>query len=567
MLGLTLSACASSEKPATQWTTGIVAAADPRAVAAGTEILGKGGSATDAAIATMLVLGLVEPQSAGLGGGGFLLHYDAETRDVDAFDGRERAPTSATAALFLNEKGEPFSFPEAVASGRSIGTPALVPMLKLAHDQHGKLPWKALFAPAIRLADEGFVVSPRLAQSLASVTRWKALAQDPFARGYFYDAAGAPVAAGTLLKNPAYAATLRAIRDRGPAALQSGPIAEAIIAAVQRAPRPGVLTLQDLSGYAPRELEPVCGAYRRFRVCGMPPPSSGGVAVLSILGLYERARPDPEGARNVDDWHAFLWASRIAYADRDHYVADDQYVPVPTAALVDPRYLDHRARGIAPGAAPVALQPGDPSVVVPGPSFFKTWGRAITKDTPGTTHLTVVDRNGDAVSMTATVEGGFGSQRMAGGFILNNQLTDFSLRPELHGLPVANAPEGGKRPRSSMAPTILLEPDGSFYGAIGSPGGSSIIAYVAKAVIGAVDWGLPLDEAVALPNLVARGPVVQGETGDLPEGVEAALAARGWKFSPPRMEQSGLHGVRRTEGGWEGAADPRREGAVGVAAH
>lgn len=562
---LALAACASPPPPAPRATDGVgmVAAADPRAVDAGLEMLRKGGSATDAAIATMAVLGLVEPQSAGIGGGAFLLNYDRASKDIDAYDGRERAPMGATANLFLGADGKPLPYRDAVWSGLSTGAPSMIAMFEKAHADHGRLPWRDLFEPAIKLAEEGFIVAPRLAGLLQMMGPQSALKQDPVAGKYFYDANGAPLAVGARRTNPDYAATLRAIQERGARALQEGPIADAIIAQVQHAPRGGSMTHADLRNVTPRRLEPVCGPYRVYRVCGMGPPSSGAIATLSTLGLYERARPAPEGPSNVDDWSAYMWASRIAYADRDHYAADDQFVPVPTAALTDPRYLAVRAREIDVAKAPPAtLQPGDPSITVGGPSLLDRWGRDRTAEMAGTTHMSVVDGDGNAVALTATIESVFGSQRMAAGFLLNNQLTDFSLDPVKNGRPVANAPAPGKRPRSSMSPTIILDGDGRLYAVIGSPGGSAIIGYVTKTVIGVIDWKLPMQEAINLANITARTGVAATEVNRLPPGVADALTARGWTLRATQNEASGLHGIRITETGFDGGADPRREGVA-----
>lgn len=562
---LALAACSTPPAPAANPTAGVgmVAAADPRAVDAGLEMLKKGGSATDAAIATMAVLGLVEPQSAGIGGGAFLLNYDHTSKDIDAYDGRERAPMGATSNLFLGADGKPLGFRDAVWSGRSTGAPSMIAMLEKAHADHGRLPWRDLFEPAIKLADEGFIVQPRLAGLLQMMGPQSALKQDPVAGKYFYDANGAPLAVGARRTNPAYAATLRAIQEKGALALQEGAIAAEIIAQVRREPRPGSLRMADLRNVEPRKLAPVCGPYRGYRVCGMGPPSSGGMAVLSTLGLYERARPNPVGASSVDDWSAYMWASRIAYSDRDHYAADDQFVPVPTQALIDPRYLAVRAREIDVAKAPPALiPPGDPSITIGGPSLLDRWGRDRTNEPAGTTHLSVVDGAGNAVAMTATVESVFGSQRMAGGFLLNNQLTDFSLEPTKNGKPVANAPAAGKRPRSSMSPTIILDEDGRLYAVIGSPGGSAIIGYVTKTVIGVIDWKLPMQEAINLANITARTGVAATEVQRLPPGVADALTARGWTLRPTQNEASGLHGIRITPQGYDAGADPRREGVA-----
>ncbi len=545
---------------------GMVTAADPRAVAAGQAMLSAGGSATDAAIATMAVLGLVEPHSAGLGGGGFVMAYDPVKRQVSAYDGREKAPAGAAGDMFIGADGKPMNFREAVVSGKSVGTPSLIAMLKLAHDKHGKLPWAKLFDPAIKLADDGFVVSPRLNQMISFANGRGGLASAE-ARAYLLGADGKPLPVGTVLRNSDYAASLRAIARQGPRALSRGPIADAIVKSAQAGPVGGALSLADLRAYKPRAVTPVCGPYRGVRVCGFPPPSSGGSTVLQILSLYERVRPKPDGPGNADDWAAFLWASRLGYVDRDYYVADDEFVPVPTYGLIDAAYLNERAKLIdLTKAAPAQIAPGDPSKQVGGESLIGRWGSDGAFPTTGTTHLTVVDAAGGAVALTATVESIFGSQRMAGGFFLNNQLTDFALNPTLGGKPVANAVAPGKRPRSSMAPTIILGPERDLVGVIGSPGGSAIIAYVAKTVIGVVDWKQTMADAIALPNLVTRGAVVRTEMDKLDPEIARQLTARGWTLQPTTLETSGLHGVRiLPDGRLEGGADPRREGTAGGA--
>jgi gamma-glutamyltranspeptidase/glutathione hydrolase len=559
-----LGACASVPPANPAAGQGMVSSADPRASAAGVAMLEAGGTAADAAIATMLVLGLVEPQSAGLGGGAFLMSYDATTREIEAFDGREWAPAGASPDMFLLENGQPMPFREAVLSGRSVGTPSLIAMLHMVHGEHGSLPWSQLAEPAIRLAEGGFVVSERLHQMITFGAERGRLRDIPELRGYFFAADGAPMPVGTVIRNPAYAATLRAIAVEGPRAMTHGPIAEAIVAAAQAGPMGGTLTLEDLQAYQPRELDPVCGPYRAFTVCSMGPPSSGGIAVLSILGTYQTLRPDPEGPANADDWAAYLWASRLAYTDRDHYVGDDQFVPVPTLGLVDPRYLATRARlADLNTAAPATLGPGDPSTVVGGESLLNRWGRDRTNEVAGTTHLSVVDGAGNAISLTATVESIFGSQRYAAGFFLNNQLTDFSLEPSRFGGPVANAVAPRKRPRSSMAPVIMVDAQGRLRLVIGSPGGSGIIAYVSRAIIGHVDWGLSVQDAIAQPIMVAsRADGVRTEMQLLPAPIAESLVGRGWRLQPTTLEASGLHAIAVTPRGLEGGADPRREGAA-----
>ncbi|MBL8536221.1 MAG: gamma-glutamyltransferase family protein [Hyphomonadaceae bacterium] len=556
-----LTACATTSTPAPAPARGeaMVTAAHPLAVEAATEILREGGNAVDAAIAAELVLGLVEPQSSGIGGGGFLLFYDDVSERISAYDGRERAPAGATPTMFLDARGAALTFMDAQASGRAIGAPSLVAMLKLAHHDHGRLPWARLFEPAIRIAENGFAISPRLSRLIATAGERGRLRADFAARAYFFDRDGNPWPAGAILRNPDYAATLHAIAAQGPRALQEGALAEAIVSAAQRGPRGGTLTLSDLRAVAPRRLDPVCGAFRVYRVCTMGPPSSGN-AVLATLGLYERARPSPEGAANPDDWAAFLWASRLAYADRDHYMADDQSVPVPTQALIAPAYLDERARLIdLTHAPPERIVPGAPA----GPELFARWGRD-TGDDAGTTHLSIVDAWGNAVALTATVESLFGAQRMAGGFLLNNQMTDFAFDPMLNGRPVANAVAPGKAPRSSMSPLIVTDRNGELRLVAGSPGGSSIIAYVARATIGMLDWDQTPQDALATGNIVARFDTARGEGARVPPGVISALRERGWRIDDAAGEESGLHVIEVTPNGLRGGADPRRDGVVAL---
>ncbi len=566
VMALMLAACVSTETPGapSRQTApppprgeAMATAASPYAVQAALAMLEDGGSAVDAAIAAELVLGLVEPQSSGIGGGGFLLFYNAQNRQLNAYDGRERAPAGASPSMFLDNRGRPIAFLDAQASGRSIGAPSLMHMLKLAHEDHGRLPWARLFEPAMQLALEGFEVSPRLATLISAYAERGRLRADFGTRGYFFDSAGNPLQAGAVLRNPQYALTLQALAEHGPIALTQGPIADAIVAAAQRNPRGGALTLADLQAVEARRLEPVCGAYRAYRACTVGPPSSGN-AVLAILGLYERARPQPGGLENADDWSAFLWASRLAYADRDHYMADDAFAPVPTRELIAPAYLDERARLIDLTRAPASTPPGMPA----GPELYERWGRSGGDDS-GTTHLSIVDSWGNAVALTATIESGFGAQRMVGGFLLNNQMTDFSFEPSLNGRPVANAVEPRKAPRSSMSPMIVLNPDGSLHLVIGSPGGSAIIGYVARATIGILDWGLGVQQAIDVGNATAREAPARIEAPRMPAGVLRELTTRGWIVQESALEASGLHAIRVTPQGLEGGADPRRDGIVG----
>jgi len=528
----------------------MVAAADPLAVDAGLEILRAGGSAIDAAIAVELTLGLLEPESSGLGGGGFLIHYTADGAAIDAYDGREWAPAGATPDMFLVD-GKALPFELAQASGKSIGTPALIPMLKMVHEHHGKLAWAKLFEPAIKLAEDGFVVGPRLARSLSDN---KAIFEaDPQARAIYLDAAGKPWPQGHVLKNPLYAQSLRSIASEGPKAVTQGPIADAIVAAAQRQPRAGTLTLADLQAYAPRRLDPLCGSFRVYRVCTMPSPSSAN-AMLSILGLYERARPQPDGPENVQDWAAYVWASRLSYVDRDHYMADDRFVQAPTKEIVAPTYLDARAKLIDLSKAPPAMPVGAPA----GEALKNKWGSEAMQE-HGTTHLSIVDHDGNAVSLTATIESEYGAHRMAGGFWLNNELTDFSLQPVIDGKPVANAVAPRKAPRSSMSPSIITDKEGELVMVAGSMGGSTIIASVSRTIIGVLDWTQTPQEAVGTAMVFARTPEISVEADRMPKAMSDALSGLGWRVSRD-AHYSGTHAILVTPQGLVGGADPREEG-------
>jgi gamma-glutamyltranspeptidase/glutathione hydrolase len=536
----------------------MVSAADPLAVEAGLEMLRAGGTAVDAAIAVALTLGLVEPESSGVGGGGFLVHYRARDAAIDAYDGREWAPAGAKPDMFLDAEGKPLAWELAQASGLSIGTPSLVAMLAQVHREHGRLPWARLMAPAIRLSEDGFIVGPRLARSL--VTWRDAIVADPQARAIYFDAAGNPWPAGHRLRNPAYAETLRAIANEGPKALTHGPIAEAIVATAQREPRAGTLTLDDLAAYTPRKLAALCAPFRVYRVCTMPAPSSAN-AMLSMLGLYERARPQPVGPGEVQDWAAYLWASRLSYVDRDHYMADDRFVVVPTAALVDAAYLDRRAAMIDLAASRASIPVGAPA----GDALRDRWGSAAMQEN-GTSHLSIVDAEGNAVALTTTIESEYGAQRMAGGFWLNNQLTDFSFEPVIDGKPVANAVAPRKAPRSSMSPAIVTDRDGKLVLVTGSMGGSTIIASVARSIIGVIDWKLTPQEAVSTPALFARTAQIEAERARMPAAMIAGLRSLGWDVIEADM-YGGTHAIEVTPRGLRGGADPRLEGvAVGLAA-
>ncbi|MFJ6025797.1 gamma-glutamyltransferase family protein [Brevundimonas sp. NPDC092305] len=532
-----------------------VAAANPLAVEAGMKVLNAGGSAVDAAVAVQAVLGLVEPQSSGLGGGAFMMLYDASTGEVTSYDGRETAPSSATPELFY-ENGRPLPFMDAVLSGRSTGAPGAVAMLAMAQKDHGKLAWRDLFGEAERLATDGFTVSPRLASMIAASrgqgrTRW--------ANAYFTKADGTRYVAGDQLRNPEYARTVRELADGGAEGFYTGRIAREIAETVAMEPRPGALTAADIAAYQPIERGALCRPYRVYVIC-VPPPPSSGVAVLQLLAMAERTPDIDKGENSVEAWAAFGQMQRLMYADRDRYVGDPGFVRVPVQGMLDPDYVASRA-ALAPGLTGAA-QPGTP----PGGVFT---GEDATREPAGTSHMVIVDAEGNAVSMTTTVESVFGSGRMAAGFFLNNQLTDFSFNPERpDGGAAANAVAAGKRPRSSMSPVIILDREGRLVGALGSPGGPSILAYNTKALIAVLDWGLPVQAAFDLPNLVARGDGFGADTSRFPQDQREGLAARGIVLEPNASETSGLHGGVWRRGangwGWDGGADDRREGVARV---
>ncbi|MEM7638997.1 MAG: gamma-glutamyltransferase family protein [Pseudomonadota bacterium] len=544
-----------------EWTKGaMVAAADPRAVEAGLEVLRNGGHAVDAAIAVHTVLGLVEPQSSGIGGGAFMVVYDRGSGDVTVFDGRETAPSAADENLFI-EDGEVLGFLDAWQSGKSAGVPGAIALYKSAHDTYGRMDWASNFESAIELADTGFVVSPRLATVLASdrLRQFLRLDDHPVSAAYFYPE-GEPLAEGAVRDNPEYAETLRRVATEGIDAFYKGEIPAAILAALAEEPRPGAMSVEDIESYEVKVRPPICGPWREYEICSAPPPSSGGITQNAIAGLYDRLVP--EGATEPEVlMRAFVDAQRLAYADRDHYVADADFVQVPSLDLINPKYLDVRATEVfEPGAAPT---PGDPGVALGGNPMVGMWGQDPTEDAPGTTHLSIIDAEGNAVAMTATVEAAFGNSRMVHGFLLNNELTDFAREPRKSNLPVANAPGPKKRPRSSMSPTIIFDADGEVKMVTGSPGGNSIVAYTAKSIVGVLAWGKTPQEAVALPNVIARGESVGVEV-DREGGQEVAddLKALGYNVEERRGENSGLHVILVTEDGLQGGADPRREGVA-----
>ncbi len=528
----------------------MVAAANPHAVEAGLRVLRAGGSAVDAAVAIQAVLGLVEPQSSGVGGGAFMVYYDGRTHRVSAYNGRETAPAGARPDMFEGPDAKPLPFATAVLSGRSTGAPGAIAMLSLAQKAHGRLAWSDLFADAITLADHGFVVTPRLAGDLHGGPFPETAAPDVIA--YATKPDGTRYQVGDVLKNRAYAATLRRIAAEGRAGLLEGPVAADMVARVRQDPIPGALSLEDLAAYRPQAVGALCRPYRAYVVCA-PPAPSGGVGLLELLGILETTDIGSRGPADPQAWIEFAQASRLMYADRDHYEGDPDFVRVPVAGMLDPAYDAARA-GLIPRLGGAGVKPGDP----PGGAGRPAADR--TAEPGGTSDFAVVDRFGNAVSMTTTVESIFGSGRMVDGFFLNNQLTDFSLSPtEPSGRPAANAVAPMKRPRSSMSPVIVLDRRGRFVAAVGSPGGNSIIDFVAKALVGLIDWKLSMQQAIALPNVVGRGDTVSVEAG-MSAAVVAGLRAQGLHVQDSAGEGSGLHGIVVVPGGLQGGADPRREG-------
>ena len=548
----------------------MVATANPHATDAGREILRAGGSAVDAAITVQLVLGLVEPQSSGLGGGAFLVHWDAAGSRMTSYDGRETAPAAAKPDRFVRD-GRALPFGAAIRTGLAVGVPGAVALLEHAHRRHGRLPWRDLFAPAIRLAEEGFAVSPRLHGLLNGESAGRFA---PSAAAYFFDAAGLPRPIGHRLANPAYAATLRRIAELGSAGLYEGPVAAAIVEAVRAAPhQPGDLTLADLAGYRVQEREPVCFGYRANRLCSMGPPSSGGIGLGQALGLLEGfdLGTGPGSAESAGAIHLASEALRLAFADRNWYVADPAFAPVPKG-LLDPAYIAERRALIDPYARAAEVFPGIPPA---GPRLAH--GEDATREAAGTSHISIIDAAGNAVAMTTTIEAGFGSGLWAAGFLLNNQLTDFSPRArDASGRPIANRVEPGKRPRSSMAPLIALGPDGRVLLVAGSPGGSRIIPYVLKLVLAVVDWRLDAAAAVSLANFSTTGgpleleapafswPNVLWRSDEAHRALRLAikLAPLGHRVGYSEMTSGAHIIVRRADGRLEGAADPRREGTA-----
>nr|WP_232090794.1 gamma-glutamyltransferase [Halomonas sp. MCCC 1A13316] len=557
-----------NEKPGWATESFAVAAANPLATDAGYQVLKAGGSAVDAAIAVQMVLTLVEPQSSGIGGGAFLMHYDGN--EVKTYDGRETAPSAASESLFLNGEGEPLEFMDAAASGLSVGVPGTVRMLEMAHEKHGNLPWAELFAPAITLAEEGFEVSPRLHSSLAAEER---LRDDPLAGEFYYTEEGEPLPQGHQLKNPALAEILQDIAENGSKALHTGPIAENLVQRVQSHPeRPGAISLEDMATYVAKERDPLCTDWQDYRVCGFPPPSSGHLTIMQILGILENlpALDEPlEEDRPSTEWlHRFLEASRLAFADRNKYIADPDFVNPPGGdwnSMLAEEYLDERAELVEESSmGPDGAEPGNPGDVE------TAWAVQPLQPEYGTSHISIIDEEGNSVAMTTTIESAFGSRILTdggtglpGGYLLNNELTDFSFRPlDVDGSPIANRVEAGKRPRSSMSPTLVFDREsGELIASLGSPGGAAIIHYTAKALVAMLDWGLDAQEALDLPHAITLGGPAYLEEGRFSAQVIEELNQLGHEASERELV-SGLQAIQRTEEGFFGGADPRREGVV-----
>lgn len=554
------------EKPGWSADSFAVAAANPLATDAGYQVLKAGGNAIDAAIAVQMVLNLVEPQSSGIGGGAFLMHYDGA--EIRAYDGRETAPQGVNGELFI-EDGEPLAFMDAVASGLSVGTPGTLRMLEKAHEEYGELAWSALFTPAITLAEEGFAVSGRLHTSLASEER---LRPDPLASQFYYDAEGEPIAVGETLKNPALAEVFRRVAAQGSVAFYEGAVAGDIVERVQNhADRPGSLTLEDMSSYQALDREPLCTPWQQWEVCGFPPPSSGHLTVMQILGMLDKQplleAPLDNGASSSGWLHQFLEASRLAFADRGRYIADPDFVEAPGgdwSLMLAPEYLQQRSALIDDMSMGDTAEPGNPG------ELELSWASQPEQPEYGTSHISIIDEDGNAVAMTTTIEQAFGSRilsdggtGLAGGFLLNNELTDFSFSPEIDGEPVANRVEPGKRPRSSMSPTLVFDQEsGELVASLGSPGGAAIIHYTARTLVALRDWGLNAQEALNLPHAITLGGDVFVEEGRFAEATIDSLRERGHTVSERELT-SGLQAIMRlNDGSLFGGADPRREGVV-----
>ncbi|HEV7661429.1 MAG TPA: gamma-glutamyltransferase [Allosphingosinicella sp.] len=552
LLGACTTPAAHAPAPAASAAAGAVSAADPRAADAGVQILREGGSAADAAFATMLALTVVEPQSSGIGGGGFLLYHDQASGRLSSYDGRETAPHAATPALFLGPDGQPRPFGEIVPGGLSVGVPGNIRLIEMAHERHGRLAWARLFQPAIRLARDGFAITPRMFRALSQPNSLAGLST--WGRAHFYLADGQPKPVGTVLRNPEFAALLERVAARGPEAFYTGPDAQALVRTVRTSERnPSSMTADDVATYRAHEREPVCGSYRGYRICGMGPPSSGATTVFAILKQLERFDLRALGRDNPVAWHLIAESMRLAYADRDLYLADPDFVQVPVAGLTDTAYLAARSLLISPDRAIAHVAAGTPLGA-------ERRTAALADQEAGTSHFVAVDSAGNVATYTSTIESAFGSGLTVNGHFLNNELTDLSSVPERDGVPVANRVEGGKRPRSSMSPTIVYGPDGRVRLAVGAAGGSTIIAQVAKAIIGVIDWDLSAQDAIALPQIIGMGDRVTIERGTALEAMMPALRALGQNVAAVDPGYK-ANAIERVNGRWVGAADPRSEGS------
>jgi len=571
VLSASLWACGSADKQTEQLTQtakqqAMVVTANPHATQAGLDILRAGGSAVDAAVAIEAVLSLVEPQSSGLAGGAFMVHYDSETKSLAVYDGREMAPSGASADMFLLENGESMPFIQAKTSGLATGVPGVLAMLSMAHQEQGTLEWDSLFNYASELASEGFEISPRLHGMLVRFKQYipSTPEQGPTdAFEYFYDDAGEPHPVGYVLRNPEYAKTLATIAN-DPSEFYKGELAKEIAAMVQQAPRAGTLTAEDIAAYKPIKRNAICQEYRSAQICGAPPPSSW-LAVGMIMGILENGpSPSEAGPDDPQNWAVLAQAQQLAYADRDQFIADPKFVDMPVSGMMNKTYLAERAKLISNKASSQTYKVGDPWAYNDVPKSAAA-GIDATQDVHGTTHFVIVDAKGDVVSMTATVESIFGTTRMVGGMFLNNQLTDFSFQhTDANGNAIVNAVAPNKRPRSSMSPSIVLDKNGEFLLATGSPGGNNIIAYTVKTMVGVFEWGLSPQAAVDLPNMVARGKTVRLEKDVAPASLVSAMQEMGFDVDASRGENSGLSVIlRKPDGSLEGAADKRREGVIG----
>lgn len=543
-----------NSKPVVQASKFLAVTSHPQATETAHQILKRGGSAVDAAIAAQMVLTLVEPQSSGIGGGGFLLHYSAKNSQLQTFDGRETAPATALPSLFLDENDAPMSAGQALQGARAVGTPGLLAMLGMAHKQYGHLPWAQLLQPAIDLAENGFVISPRL-QSL--IQNDKLICKNASTRHYFCDEHGQAKVAGTVLQNPLLAGSLRLIAKQGAAALYGGALGDAVIDAVEKAQNGNTtLSRNDLEGYQALQRAPLCQPYRQWRICGMPPPSSGGVAVLQMLQILQQHKIGQFAPDSVDAIHLFSEAGRLAFADRDRYIADPEMVDIPVTGLLDPHYLAQRAALIKPDQSIGKADAG-----LPLPQLQPLGGKQLTTEHPSTSHMSIVDRNGNVVALTSSLADAFGSRLMVRGFLLNNQLSDFSFQPFAEGQHVANRVGSGKRPRSSMSPVIVLDRHNRPVLALGSAGGPNIINHVAQTLVGVLEWQQPLQIAIEQYHYGSRNGPTELEQGRDWTTIMAGLQSRGHQIEN-RDITSGLHGIQREGKFWRSGTDPRREGVA-----